>query len=126
MRKLLLAFAVTASLAAGSVLAAGDVKAEAAPQLIFGVDRADEAPTLDRVQFIYLGRNYCWYDGGWHGPGFYWCGYAWRRGYGWGGGSGWRGWAGHPGWNGWRGGAWHGRAWAGRGHWRHDGRRWRR
>src|ERR1700694_458594 len=38
------------------------------------------------------GRRYCWYDDGWQGPGFYWCGYAWRQGFGWGGGSGWDGW----------------------------------
>jgi hypothetical protein len=85
--------------------------------LIFGVDRPGDMPTLDRVQFIYLGRNYCWYDGGWRGPGFYWCGYAWRQGFGWGGGWGWRGWYGHRGWNGWNGGPgpWRG---AGRGEWR--------
>ncbi|MGA7809297.1 hypothetical protein, partial [Bradyrhizobium sp.] len=46
----------------------------------------------EQVQFIFGGRGYCWYDDGWHGPGFYWCGYAWRRGFGWGGGAGWHGW----------------------------------
>ena len=49
------------------------------------------APVED-AQFIWGGRNYCWYDGGWRGPGWYWCGYAWRHGFGWGGGSGWHGW----------------------------------
>jgi hypothetical protein len=38
------------------------------------------------------GRHYCWYRGGWHGAGWYWCGYAARRGYGWGGARGWNGW----------------------------------
>jgi hypothetical protein len=47
---------------------------------------------VEQAQFIYGGRNYCWYDSGWRGPGFYWCGYAWRRGFGWGGGAGWHGW----------------------------------
>jgi hypothetical protein len=51
---------------------------------------------LEQAQFIYGGRNYCWYDDGWHGPGYYWCGYAFRRGLGWGGGAGWHGW-GHGG-----------------------------
>lgn len=51
-----------------------------------------ESP-LQEVQFIYGGRNYCWYWDAWRGPGWYWCGYAWRRGYGWGGGHGWHGWA---------------------------------
>lgn len=29
---------------------------------------------LEQTQFIYGGRNYCWYDDGWRGPGYYWCG----------------------------------------------------
>jgi hypothetical protein len=49
---------------------------------------------VEQTQFIFGGRNYCWYDDGWRGPGFYWCGYAFRRGLGWGGGAGWRGWHG--------------------------------
>ena len=45
---------------------------------------------MQNVQVFWShGRRYCWYDDGWHGPGFYWCGYAWRRGLGWGGGLGW-------------------------------------
>ena len=47
---------------------------------------------IEQAQFFFGGRNYCWYDDGWHGPGYYWCGYAFRRGLGWGGGEGWRGW----------------------------------
>ncbi|MCL2714584.1 MAG: hypothetical protein FWD68_08410 [Alphaproteobacteria bacterium] len=42
--------------------------------------------------YFYGGRQYCWYDDAWQGPGYYWCGYAWRRGAGWGGPAGWRGW----------------------------------
>ena len=72
------------------------------------VDRLQAAPiapseglraalgSLDIVEkaqvLIWRGRRYCWYDDGWQGPGFYWCGYAWRQGFGWGGGSGWHGW----------------------------------
>ncbi|HUN98519.1 MAG TPA: hypothetical protein VMU69_20095 [Bradyrhizobium sp.] len=52
---------------------------------------------IEQAQFFYGGRNYCWYDDGWRGPGYYWCGYAWRRGFGWGGGEGWRGWHRGPG-----------------------------
>jgi hypothetical protein len=48
----------------------------------------------ENVQFFFGGRDDCWYDYGWRGPGFYWCGYAWRRGIGWGGGRGWHGWRG--------------------------------
>jgi hypothetical protein len=56
------------------------------------------ATDVEQAQFFFGGRRYCWYDRGWHGPGFYWCGYAWRRGVGWGGPVGWRGWhRGRPG-----------------------------
>ena len=47
---------------------------------------------VENAQFFFLGHNFCWYDGGWQGPGWYWCGYAWNNGYGWGGGDGWHGW----------------------------------
>ena len=48
---------------------------------------------LQEVQyFVYAGRRYCFYPEGWRGPGYYWCGYAWRQGLGWGGPMGWRGW----------------------------------
>ncbi|MGH6987046.1 MAG: hypothetical protein ACRED9_09460 [Caulobacteraceae bacterium] len=130
MRKVLISLAAATSLIALS--AAGGASAQTSPQAIFGVDRASEAPALEQVQFfLFGGRNYCWYDYGWRGPGFYWCGYAWRRGLGWGGPWGWRGWHGHRGWNGWHGGAWNGHAWReggnrhwngapGRGHWNGD------
>ena len=57
------------------------------------------ASDMEQAQFIFGGRNYCWYDDGWRGPGFYWCGYAFRTGLGWGGRAGWHGWhrGGHPG-----------------------------
>lgn len=42
--------------------------------------------------FFWGGHNYCWYPDGWHGPGWYWCGYGARVGYGWGGGEGWHHW----------------------------------
>src|ERR1700753_2607740 len=71
---------------------------------------------VEQAQFAFGGRNYCWYDGGWRGPGFYWCGYAWRRGLCWGGGAGWHGWhggrgrvvVGRPGHGGGRPGGGHG------------------
>jgi hypothetical protein len=49
---------------------------------------------IEQAQFFFGGRNYCWYDNAWNGPGYYWCGYAFRRGFGWGGGTGWHGWHG--------------------------------
>lgn len=47
----------------------------------------------ENVQFIWGGYRYCWYYDGWRGPGWYRCGFGWRRGFGWGGPLGWRGWA---------------------------------
>ena len=41
------------------------------------------------------GREYCWYDDGWRGSGWYWCGYGYRDGFGWGGGEGFQGWGEH-------------------------------
>lgn len=58
------------------------------PQLPALTERAQLLP------FLFGGSNYCWYPDGWNGPGFYWCGYPWRRGMGWGGPAGWNGWHG--------------------------------
>jgi len=55
---------------------------------------ATQLMPVEKAQFFFDGRNFCFYPDGWHGPGFYWCGYAWNNGYGWGGGEGWRGWHG--------------------------------
>ncbi len=43
---------------------------------------------VEKAQFFFGGNNYCWYAGGWHGPGWYYCGFAWNNGLGWGGGYG--------------------------------------
>ena len=53
------------------------------------------APAAPVAAYPYLfgGRHFCWYDSAWNGPGWYWCGYAFRSGYGWGGAYGWNGWA---------------------------------
>lgn len=65
---------------------------------------AGSLAAIEKTQFFWGGQNYCWYPTGWHGPGYYWCGYAWRRGLGWGGPVGWHGWR----WHSWHGGGWHG------------------
>jgi hypothetical protein len=49
---------------------------------------------IENAAYVYGGHNYCWYDEGWRGPGWYWCGYAFRHGLGWGGAVGWNGWRG--------------------------------
>ena len=48
--------------------------------------------------YWYSGHRYCWYDGGWHGSGWYWCGENIHQGIGWGGPIGWHWWHhhGHP------------------------------
>jgi hypothetical protein len=43
--------------------------------------------------FIVEGRRYCFYFDGWHGAGWYRCGFAHRRNLGWGGEYGWQGWS---------------------------------
>jgi hypothetical protein len=40
---------------------------------------ASQLLPVEKAQFVYGGRQYCWYDNGWRGPGFYWCGYAYPR-----------------------------------------------
>ena len=55
---------------------------------------ASQLLPVEKAQFFFGGRQYCWYDDGWQGPGWYWCGYAYRTGFGWGGGFGWHGWRG--------------------------------
>src|SRR4051794_3295160 len=87
MRKSILTLAAVAAAA----LAFG--KADAMPLGGLG-SAADSLGLVEKSQYFYDGRNYCWYPDGWHGPGFYWCGYAWRSGFGWGGPIGWRGWHG--------------------------------
>jgi len=47
---------------------------------------------IEPVQFVWRGHQYCRYFDGWHGPGWYLCGYASRPGHGWGGPAGWHGW----------------------------------
>jgi hypothetical protein len=102
-KKFGLAFVLVAALGAGTTLT---VTAQAAPGGLSGQlgAAADSLNMLEQTQYIYGGRRYCFYVDGWHGPGWYWCGYRHRRGYGWGGAEGWRGWyhGGH------RGPAYHG------------------
>jgi hypothetical protein len=80
------------ALAAGTVMAtsAAAQAATAGPDAMRMA--VDHLGVVEKAQFIFGGREYCFYLDGWHGPGWYWCGYAWRRGLGWGGPQGWRGW----------------------------------
>jgi hypothetical protein len=83
-----------ASFLGAAILAGAAGTAQAAP--ISQIDHlrgvSDQLGQVEKTQFFYSGRRYCFYPDGWRGPGFYWCGYRWRRGLGWGGPVGWRGW----------------------------------
>jgi hypothetical protein len=92
MRNLIFAVAATAALATSGALVTG--RAEAA---VVGPPNAMRTTSgnlnmMEAIQYMYGGRRHCWYPAGWHGPGWYWCGYAFRKGFGWGGGEGWQGW----------------------------------
>lgn len=85
-----------AALALAGAIGAAFVVSGAAQAAPAGAAIGDAAATLsvvDQVQFVYGGHRHCWYPNGWHGAGWYRCGYANRRGYGWGGAAGWNGWA---------------------------------
>ncbi len=105
--RLLKVGAAAVSVALSAVVPATMAQTPAGGQFIFGVERADGQTGFTPVQYFLGGRQYCFYPGGWHGPGWYWCGYAYRRGFGWGGGAGWHGWRG-GGFHGGPGGGFHG------------------
>jgi hypothetical protein len=80
------------TVSAMSLAAAGSLMADRARAAPFADELRGAAPlgNIEKVQF-YGGHQYCWYLLGWHGPGWYWCGFADHAGFGWGGGEGWRG-----------------------------------
>jgi len=92
MHKFVFMVAAAAGLVACGTLIGGGVEAApiSAPHAIRTAVGSLEM--IENVQFIFGGRRYCWYDDGWQGLGWYWCGYRWRSGLGWGGGEGWHGW----------------------------------
>jgi hypothetical protein len=60
-----------------------------------GVKPALDATDMIQKAAVYIveGRPYCFYFDGWHGAGWYRCGFAHRRNLGWGGEYGWQGWS---------------------------------
>ena len=92
LRSLVVALAATAAVVIGGNARAASMSAPAAMRTA-----ADSLKITENVQFFWSGHNYCWYDDGWNGPGWYWCDMYLQSGIGWGGGYGghhWRG--GHP------------------------------
>jgi len=51
---------------------------------------------VESEYYVYSGHRYCWYDDGWHGGGWYWCGENFHQGIGWGGPIGWHWWVASP------------------------------
>ena len=87
---------VAAMLMASSMLIVG--RAQAAPISTADGTRtaADTLRLVERAQYVWNGRSYCWYDAGWKGPGWYVCSYGpWVSGLWWGGSSGWHNWHWH-------------------------------
>ena len=79
-----------------AVMGSAMTAAQATPAVMSGERAAaNNLNVIERVQFLLDGQEYCWYDDGWHGPGWYWCGYALRQGLGWGGAKGWQHWDRH-------------------------------
>jgi len=95
MRRLICKLATVSALAASTMMIGGRAEAAALPGSDGLRAAIDTSALTENVQlYVFGGRNYCWYDWGWNGPGWYWCGYGARRGFGWGGGYGYRGWGG--------------------------------
>src|SRR6202521_308138 len=87
MRKFIFAAGAAAALAVSGLAQAS------APRSSNSLGAAiEELNMIENAQYVLEGRQHCWYDRGWHGPGWYWCGYAYRRNLGWGGEAGWNGW----------------------------------
>jgi hypothetical protein len=90
-------FAMLATLLVGSgTLAAVGANAQIRPSTTGGI-RAPLVTSkfLESTAYTWEGRNYCWYDDGWQGPGWYACNYGpWVSGLWWGGGYGWHSWHG--------------------------------
>jgi hypothetical protein len=94
MRRLMFRLATITAVAASTIMIGGRAQAAALPGSDGLRAAIDTSALTENVQYFFGGRNYCWYDFGWNGPGWYWCGYGARRGFGWGGGRGFRGWGG--------------------------------
>src|SRR5665647_982820 len=92
LRNLVVALAATAAMVVSGNAGAASMSAPAAMRTA-----ADSLKLTENVQFFWSGHNYCWYDDGWNGPGWYWCDMYLQSGSGWGGGYGWHHWrGGHP------------------------------
>jgi hypothetical protein len=87
---------IVAALAIGGALAIGLAIGPTQAAVQGGADAlraaSENGSITEQAQFRWGGYDYCWADDGWRGPGWYWCGYAYRPGLGWGGPFGWNNW----------------------------------
>jgi hypothetical protein len=84
---------LTLVVAAGALLVATQANAGSFPvNTMTGIETGLVDTVAVRV-YVHEGRRYCFYFDGWHGPGWYRCGFAWRQGIGWGGVYGWNSWS---------------------------------
>jgi hypothetical protein len=77
---------LTLTAAAAAALLSAESVANRASAMMFaspaGIRAVIESLNVTaNVQYVYGGRGYCWYDYGWNGPGWYWCGYAYSPSY---------------------------------------------
>jgi hypothetical protein len=72
--------------------APGDMARPARPRAREGASRGGYAEFAEAEYYWFEGHRYCWYDDGWRGPGWYWCGYSLNKSAGWGGPIGWHFW----------------------------------
>jgi hypothetical protein len=87
MRKLGLA------IAAGALLITTQANAGSFPVNTLNGVGSDLVDQVAVRVYVHDGHRYCFYFNGWHGPGWYRCGFAFRRGLGWGGVYGWNSWS---------------------------------
>ncbi|HEX4370071.1 MAG TPA: hypothetical protein VH019_01900 [Rhizomicrobium sp.] len=87
-------FLIGATAAVSMIILSHSAGAAMPASLSDAVYRSDAQFTPQLIQFFWEDHHYCWYDGGWNGPGWYYCGDPWQHGFGWGGGFGWHGWGG--------------------------------
>ena len=92
MEKLRLTIVAACLLTIGGTFAIGQAQAAVAGGADAMLAASENGAIIEQAQFRLGGYDYCWYDDGWRGPGWYWCGYAYRAGYGWGGPIGWNSW----------------------------------
>jgi hypothetical protein len=81
------------AIAAGALLAVSNANAGSFPVNTLGAGGSDLVDRIAVRVYVHEGHRYCFYFNGWHGPGWYRCGFAFRRGVGWGGIYGWNDWS---------------------------------